>query len=50
MEIKPRYHFFGHAHESYGIQKQEGIVFSNASLLDDKNRLVRKPRLIQIQS
>ena len=50
MEIKPRYHFFGHAHESYGIQKLEGIVFSNASLLDDKNRLVRKPRLIQIQS
>ena len=49
MEIKPRYHFFGHAHESYGIQKLEGIVFSNASLLDDKNRLVRKPRLIQIQ-
>ena len=49
-EIKPRYHLFGHAHEGYGIQKQEGIVFSNASLLDDKNRLVRKPRLIQIQS
>ena len=49
-EVKPRYHFFGHAHEGYGIQKQEGIVFSNASLLDDKNRLIRKPRLIQIQS
>jgi len=49
-EIKPRYHLFGHAHEGYSIEKQEGIVFSNASLLDDKNRFVRKPRLIQIQS
>jgi Icc-related predicted phosphoesterase len=50
LEIKPQYHLFGHAHEDYGIQKQEGIVYSNASLLDDRNRLVRKPRLIQIQS
>ena len=45
IEIKPRYHLFGHAHDGYGIIKQDGIVFSNASLLDDMNRLVRKPRL-----
>ena len=45
MEIKPRYHLFGHAHNGYGILKQDGIVFSNAALLDDMNRLVRKPRL-----
>ena len=34
---------FGHAHDGYGINKQDGIVFSNAALLDDMNRLVRKP-------
>ena len=45
FDVKPRYHLFGHAHESYGIVKQDGIVFSNASLLDDMNRMVRKPRL-----
>ena len=45
LEIKPRYHLFGHAHDGFGIVKQDGIVFSNASLLDDMNRLVRKPRL-----
>ena len=45
MEVKPRYHLFGHAHDGYGILKQDGIVFSNAALLDDRNRLVRKPRL-----
>ena len=31
--------------EADGIVKQDGIVFSNAALLDDMNRLVRKPRL-----
>ena len=46
LEIKPRYHLFGHAHDGYGTVKQEGIVFSNAALLDDMNRLVRKPRLL----
>ena len=45
MEVKPRYHLFGHAHGGYGRLKQDGIVFSNAALLDDMNRLVRKPRL-----
>lgn len=45
LSVKPRYHLFGHAHASYGILKQEGIVFSNASLLDDRNQLARKPRL-----
>lgn len=45
FEINPKYHLFGHAHESYGTLKQDGIIFSNAALLDEKNRLIRKPRL-----
>ena len=48
LDIKPRYHLFGHAHNSYGTIKQDGIVFSNASLLDDMNRMVRKPRLFVV--
>ena len=48
FDVKPRYHLFGHAHESYGTIKQDGIVFSNASLLDDLNRMVRKPRLFVV--
>ena len=31
LEVKPRYHLFGHAHNGYGILKQDGIVFSNAA-------------------
>ena len=48
LEIKPRYHLFGHAHQDYGVLKQDGIVYSNAALLDDMNRLVRKPRLFKL--
>ena len=44
--IKPRFHLFGHAHESYGTIKQDNIMYSNASLLDDMNKMVRVPRLL----
>ena len=44
-EVKPRYHFFGHAHDGYGTIKQNGIIFSNASLLDDQCRLCHSPKL-----
>lgn len=49
LEIKPRYHLFGQAHESYGTLKQDGIVYSNASLLNECNQLVRKPRLFLLK-
>lgn len=35
LEIKPRYHLFGHAHESHGIIEEGGIVFANGAMLDD---------------
>lgn len=37
---------FGHAHESNGLLRQYGIVFSNAAVLDDHYRFKGKPRLI----
>ena len=48
LQVKPRYHLFGHAHNSYGIVERNGIVFSNAALLDDTNRLVRKPKIFSL--
>lgn len=44
FEVKPRFHFFGHAHEAYGTEKLQGIVFSNAALLDNLNQLKYKPK------
>ena len=48
MEVKPRYHLFGHAHESNGIKEQGGIIFSNGAVLDDVMNLRFKPRVIDI--
>lgn len=47
-KVKPRLHIFGHAHESYGTTERDGTIFSNASLLNDNNKLVNAPRLIQV--
>ena len=48
FETKPRYHLFGHAHNSYGTIKQDGIVFSNAALLDDRLQMTRKPKVFEL--
>ncbi|MDD3160964.1 MAG: metallophosphatase domain-containing protein [Bacteroidales bacterium] len=47
-EVKPRYHLFGHAHDGYGIHKQDGIIYSNGSLLDEQSRLCHAPKVFQI--
>lgn len=48
FKVKPRYHLFGHAHNSYGSIKHEGIVFSNAALLDDRLQMIRKPKVFEL--
>ena len=49
MEVKPRYHLFGHAHEGYGTLKQNGIVFSNAAVLDDPYHICHQPKVFLMQ-
>jgi len=46
--IKPRFHFFGHIHFSYGIFKNEHTTFINASLMNEAYQLVNKPVEIEI--
>ena len=48
FEVKPRYHLFGHVHNSYGTIIQDGIVFSNAALLDDRLQMTRKPKVFEL--
>lgn len=48
FEIKPKYHLFGHAHDAYGTDKQEGIVFSNGAILDDRYNMINKPHVFEI--
>lgn len=46
LAIHPRYHLFGHAHDAFGIEEQNGIVFSNGALTDDFYQLKHFPNVI----
>jgi Icc-related predicted phosphoesterase len=44
MDIRPRYHLFGHIHQSYGETEINGIYFKNGTLAgDDTQRIMNKP-------
>lgn len=45
MKVKPKYHLFGHAHESYGTEKRGEIVYSNGASLNDLYEMCHKPKL-----
>ncbi len=42
-DIKPRYHIFGHIHESYGMTYNEDTAFINACILDERYRIKNAP-------
>lgn len=41
--VKPKYHICGHIHESRGSRTYDGIRFINASVLDDRYKMMYKP-------
>lgn len=49
-KVKPRYHVFGHIHDSYGKNNDKATrtTFLNCSLLDESYRFVNKPIVIEI--
>ena len=48
IDVKPKIHLSGQDHNEYGISKQNGIIFSNAALLDDQYNLCRDPQVIEL--
>lgn len=50
MEVRPRYHLFGHAHESCGTLKQDDIIFSNGAILDDFYHISHQPKVFLIDT
>lgn len=48
MAIRPRYHLFGHAHGAYGTETVDGIVFSNACVLDHKKDIIHNAKVFEI--
>jgi len=39
---KPKYHVFGHIHESHGIIEKDGTTFINAAICDSNNTMFKK--------
>jgi Icc-related predicted phosphoesterase len=48
LELKPKFHFFGHIHEGRGIHTQDGITFVNASICNENYQPIHKPVVVTI--
>ena len=48
LDVKPKYHLFGHAHDAYGTMEYDGIIYSNGSSLDDRYQMCHSPKLFII--
>ena len=48
LSVRPRFHIFGHIHESYGIEQYGGSVFINASLTNCSEEIVNDPVVFEI--
>lgn len=48
LNIKPKYHIFGHIHEAYGILNQEHTTFINASSCNVSYQAENKPIVFEI--
>lgn len=48
LEVKPKYHIFGHIHEGYGMVEKNGTTFINVSYRDYENFKRNQPVVIEI--
>ena len=48
LEVRPRYHLFGHIHDAYGIEESKYTTFANAALVDENYRLLNNPIVFDI--
>jgi Icc-related predicted phosphoesterase len=48
QRVQPKIHAFGHIHEGYGILEQDGTIFIDACVLDERYRLKNPPIVVGI--
>jgi Icc-related predicted phosphoesterase len=48
LEIKPKYHLFGHVHDAYGTIAADNTTFVNGAILNDKYWIENKPVVINL--
>lgn len=49
-KIRPKFHLFGHIHESYGIATKNKTTFINGSILNERYEIVNQPVTFEIDS
>jgi Icc-related predicted phosphoesterase len=49
LEVRPKYHFCGHIHMSYGVKHFDGITFVNASICDEMYLPINEPVVIELE-
>ena len=49
LEVKPKYHIYGHIHEGFGIYSTEPTTFINASNMDEKYQMVNEPVVLEVE-
>ncbi len=42
-EIKPKYHLFGHIHDSYGVVDNKTTVFANSAIVNEDYKIANQP-------
>lgn len=42
-EIKPKYHLFGHIHDSYGVVDTGTTVFANSAIVNEDYKIANQP-------
>lgn len=50
LQVKPKYWFFGHIHESYGSMTVDGCEFHNVAMCDRDYKQVNRPHIIEIET
>ncbi|NDW11925.1 serine/threonine protein phosphatase [Bacteroides sp. 214] len=48
LEIRPRYHLFGHIHDAYGVEKSKHTTFINTAIVDEGYQLKNTPFVFDI--
>lgn len=48
LDLRPRYHLFGHIHDAYGVEKSAHTTFANAALVDEDYQLVNAPLVFDV--
>lgn len=49
LELKPKYHLFGHIHPSNGVHDNGVTTFMNGAIVDDWHNVVNKPRVFKVE-